>query len=179
MSLKISGLSHQVDDGNQSRPLLAEINLSVNQGNTIALMGDSGSGKTTLLNLISGLEPIQQGNICLSGKSLSLLSEKGLSQLRQYELGIIFQQFNLVPTLSALENVTLPMIFQGMEREARRSMQKANARMTGVGPNTKTKTDPYYSLGQSESKSSFGGKNRTKSSFILNSRSIFWDIIYD
>ena len=105
MLLKISGLFHDIHDGDRRLSLLSDINLDVNQGETLALMGDSGSGKTTLLNLISGLEPIQKGDIELSATSLCSLSEQGLSRLRKYDLAIIFQQFNLLSGLNVKDNI--------------------------------------------------------------------------
>ncbi|NQY35875.1 MAG: ABC transporter ATP-binding protein [Alteromonadaceae bacterium] len=105
MPLNIKSLSHQINDGENSRQLLIDLNLKINQGETIALMGDSGSGKTTLLNLVAGLEPIQQGEINIAGQPLSCMSQKKLSQLRKNHLGIIFQQFNLLSGLNVKDNI--------------------------------------------------------------------------
>ena len=105
MPLYIKSLYHQINDGDNARQLLIDLNLTINQGDTIALMGDSGSGKTTLLNLMAGLEPIQQGEINIAGQALSCLSEKQLSQLRKNHLGIIFQQFNLLSGLNVKDNI--------------------------------------------------------------------------
>jgi len=105
LSLKITALSHQVTDGSNYRHLFTELSLSVAAGECVALMGDSGSGKTTLLNLIAGLEPIQQGEIALANSCLSAASDKQLSRLRRQYLGIIFQQFNLLSSLSVQDNI--------------------------------------------------------------------------
>ncbi len=105
MSLKITALSHQVTDGDNYRHLFTELSLSVAAGECVALMGDSGSGKTTLLNLIAGLEPIQQGEIELENFRLSNASDKQLSHLRKQYIGIIFQQFNLLSSLSVQDNI--------------------------------------------------------------------------
>ena len=96
MSLTIESLNHQITDGHGQRQLLSDLSLTVGQGECIGLMGDSGSGKTTLLNLIAGLEPIQQGQIILAGVALAQASEQQLSDLRKTQLGIIFQQYNLL-----------------------------------------------------------------------------------
>jgi len=105
LSLKIESLSHQVVDGEHHRHLFSNLNLAVTPGECVALMGESGSGKTTLLNLISGLEPIQTGCIEIAGLSLSQSTDKQLSELRKKHLGIVFQQFNLLSSLSVQDNI--------------------------------------------------------------------------
>ncbi|WP_057830058.1 ABC transporter ATP-binding protein [Colwellia sp. TT2012] len=105
MSLLIQSLNHQIIDGDTHRQLLVDLNLSVAPGECVALMGDSGSGKTTLLNLIAGLEPIQQGRVEVAGISLAQASDGQLSQLRKQHIGIIFQHFNLLTSLSVQDNI--------------------------------------------------------------------------
>lgn len=105
MSLIIKSLNHQITDGHGQRQLLSELSLVVEAGECIGLMGDSGSGKTTLLNLIAGLEPIQQGQIMLAGVALAQANDKQLSALRKQKLGIIFQQYNLLSSLSVQDNI--------------------------------------------------------------------------
>jgi len=105
LSLFIQSLKHQIIDGDNHRHLLDNVNLSVAAGECVALMGDSGSGKTTLLNLIAGLEPIQQGKVTVADISLTQASDKQLSQLRKKHIGIIFQQFNLLTSLSVQDNI--------------------------------------------------------------------------
>jgi len=105
LSLSIQSLNHQIIDGNNRRHLLNDLQLSVAPGECVALMGDSGSGKTTLLNLIAGLEPIQQGKVEIAGMLLTQASDKQLSQLRKQHIGIIFQQFNLLTSLSVQDNI--------------------------------------------------------------------------
>lgn len=105
MSLTIEALNHQITDGGHHRQLLHNLSLNVAQGECIALMGDSGSGKTTLLNLISGLEPIQSGQITIANLALTDATDKQLSQLRKQHIGMIFQQFNLLTHLSVQDNI--------------------------------------------------------------------------
>lgn len=103
--LDIKNLNHSVNDGTNEREILSDINLKLAQGQSLALMGDSGSGKTSLLNLICALEPIQQGDIYLSDTNIKNLSDKKLSLIRKNELGIIFQQFNLLTGLNVKDNI--------------------------------------------------------------------------
>jgi len=101
---------------------LKEVSLHIRKGDFIAVMGPSGSGKTTAMNLIGSLDVPTKGKIFLDGHNISHLSESDLAQVRGRRIGFIFQQFNLIPNLTAKENVILPMIFQGkdeLERELR------------------------------------------------------------
>jgi putative ABC transport system ATP-binding protein len=105
LSLSITSLCHQIPDGNGHRLLLSDLCLDISQRQCVALMGDSGSGKTTLLNLIAGLLPIQKGNIHIDQRALANATETQLSELRKTHLGIIFQQYNLLPGLSVQANL--------------------------------------------------------------------------
>lgn len=98
---------------------LQGLSLEVNKGEFLAIMGPSGSGKSTAVNMIGCLDVPTTGKIILDGHDISRLTESELAQIRGRKIGFIFQQFNLIPTLTALENVTLPMIFQGTEEEKR------------------------------------------------------------
>lgn len=93
---------------------LKDVSLEINPGSFVSVMGASGSGKSTLLNLIGALDFPSKGKVFLEGKDISLISEDQLARLRGKTVGFVFQEFNLLPNLSALENVMLPMIFQGM-----------------------------------------------------------------
>ncbi|MBD3164840.1 ATP-binding cassette domain-containing protein [Candidatus Woesearchaeota archaeon] len=100
-------------------PALRGLNLQVKKGEFLSIMGPSGSGKSTAMNMIGALDVPTKGSIFLDKKDISTLSESDLAQLRGKKIGFIFQQFNLISTLSALENVALPMIFQNMSRTER------------------------------------------------------------
>ncbi len=94
---------------------LKNVSLSVNQGDFVAIMGPSGSGKSTGMNLIGSLDTPTRGNVYLGKHNISSLDESDLAQVRGKKIGFIFQQFNLIPNLTAKENIMLPMVFQGTE----------------------------------------------------------------
>ena len=98
---------------------LQGLNLEVKSGEFLAIMGPSGSGKSTAVNMIGCLDVPTKGRIILDSHDISKLTESELAQIRGRKIGFIFQQFNLIPTLTAMENVMLPMIFQGTEEERR------------------------------------------------------------
>jgi len=110
---------------------LKGINLEVTPGAFVTIMGPSGSGKSTLLNMIGCLDVPTKGKVFLKGKDISQLSETQLSQLRGKTIGFVFQEFNLLPNLDALENVALPMVFQGASLEER--IKKAKELLASVG----------------------------------------------
>lgn len=109
--------------GNVEVNALQGLNLDIKEGEFVAIMGPSGSGKSTTVNMIGCLDVPTKGKIVLDTHDISKLSESELAQIRGRKIGFIFQQFNLVPTLTAIENVMLPMIFQGIPESAR--MKKA------------------------------------------------------
>jgi len=111
--LKINELEKTYTSGSKKINVLHEISFEVEQGETFAIIGPSGSGKTTLLGLCAGLDRPDAGQIELCGHQLGDLSEDELAQLRNAEVGFIFQNFQLLPTLTALENVIVPLELQG------------------------------------------------------------------
>jgi len=113
-------------------PALKGVSLDINPGSFVSIMGTSGSGKSTLLNLIGALDVPTKGKIFLKGKDISKLSEDELAQLRGKTIGFIFQEFNLLPNLKTIENVTLPMIFQGVSEVEREKKAKEILTMVGL-----------------------------------------------
>lgn len=109
----VKGLGKSVRLGQESLTILEGINLQVNSGETVALVGASGSGKSTLLGLLAGLDLPSQGDIEILGKSLGDLDEEGRARLRAEQIGFVFQSFLLLPTMTALENVMLPAELRG------------------------------------------------------------------
>jgi len=103
---------------------LRGISLKFNKGDFVSIQGPSGSGKSTMMHLIGCLDIPTKGTILLDGKDISKMSESSLAQIRGKMIGFVFQAFNLIPTLTALENVMLPMIFQGVPRWEREKRAK-------------------------------------------------------
>ncbi len=110
---------------------LAGISLSLPRGSYTAVMGPSGSGKSTLLNLAGGLDTPTEGRVLVDGRDLSTASESELAAVRGTEVGFVFQTFNLLPRLTAVENVALPLVFDGWDRERRR--ERASDLLAEVG----------------------------------------------
>ena len=111
--------------------VLDDVDLDVTAGRLTALLGPSGSGKTTLLNAIGGLDELDSGEISIDGQRVDLLGKGPLADLRLHHIGFVFQAYNLIPVLSALENVELVMQLQGVATRERR--EKANAILQEVG----------------------------------------------
>jgi putative ABC transport system ATP-binding protein len=103
-------------NGSQPVTALKEVNLSLNAGDFVTIMGPSGGGKTTLLNLLAGLDLPDQGQIILNGRKISDFSDHELTLLRRKEIGFVFQFFNLMPTLTVMENVELPLLLAHSSR---------------------------------------------------------------
>ncbi len=110
---------------------LRSINLSIQKGGFVALAGPSGSGKTTLLNIIGGLDYANSGSITLDGNIINKMSQSELANLRLHNIGFVFQAYNLIPVLSALENVEFVMLLQGVPSAERR--ERATAILDDVG----------------------------------------------
>ncbi len=111
---------------------LKNVNLEVELGEFIAVMGPSGSGKSTLLNLVGCLDKPTKGEVIIKGKRTIDLSDRELTKLRRDEIGFIFQQYNLVPTLTVEENIELPMVFKGISKEMRERRVKELAEKLGI-----------------------------------------------
>ena len=105
--------------GDVEVPALRGLNLIIKKGEFLAIMGPSGSGKSTAMNMVGCLDIPTKGKIFLDGEDIAEMSESDLAQIRGKKIGFIFQQFNLIQTLSALENVMLPMVFQGHDKDER------------------------------------------------------------
>ncbi|MCB1966606.1 MAG: ABC transporter ATP-binding protein [Candidatus Accumulibacter sp.] len=127
MVIEVRELSKRVDSGGQPLTILHEISFSVAAGETVAIVGASGSGKSTLLGLMAGLDQPSSGSVALAGEELGGLDEDARAVLRGRLLGFVFQTFQLLPSLTAIENVMLPLELAGAanaRREAERWLQR-------------------------------------------------------
>ena len=111
---------------------LRDLSLEINPGAFVTIMGSSGSGKSTLLNMVGCLDSPTKGKVYLKGKDISKMTESQLAQFRGKILGFVFQEFNLIPNLNALQNVTLPMVFQKISLEERKKKAADLLEMVGL-----------------------------------------------
>jgi putative ABC transport system ATP-binding protein len=121
--LKISGLEKTYTSGSKQLTVLKNVTLEVEKGQTFSIVGPSGSGKTTLLGLCAGLDDPDAGTVELCGYDLNTLNEDERAELRNKEVGFIFQNFQLLPTLTALENVSVPLELQGAKEATARAKE--------------------------------------------------------
>lgn len=105
--------------GRQELQVLKGIDMDINKNEYVALMGPSGSGKSTLMNILGCLDTPTRGKYLLNGKDVSGMSDNELAEVRNGEIGFVFQQFNLLPRLTAIENVALPLVYSGVEKKER------------------------------------------------------------
>lgn len=117
--IRVRNLTKSYERGGQHIPVLVDIYLDVEAGEFVALMGPSGSGKSTLLNLIAGIDQPTSGRIDIGGVDISTLSERSLADWRASHVGFIFQFYNLMPVLTAFENVELPLLLTNLSRKER------------------------------------------------------------
>jgi len=118
--VEVQKVSKSYRRGDRRVVVLQDINLDIQEGEFLALMGPSGSGKSTLLNLIAGLDQVDEGTVLVGGVDITSLSESQLAAWRATHVGFIFQFYNLIPVLTAFENVELPLLLTGLSRGERR-----------------------------------------------------------
>ena len=130
MILELKGIYKDYFQGEFRVPVLKDINLSVEEGEYLAIMGPSGSGKTTMMNLIGCLDRPTSGEYFLKGEDVSLYKDKELSDVRLNSIGFVFQNFHLLPKMTALDNVALPLSYAGVSQKERKEIAaKALARV--------------------------------------------------
>ena len=131
MILEMHDICKDYPMGKSVNHILKHIDLEVEEGEYLAIMGPSGSGKTTLMNLIGCLDVPTSGSYLLNGQDITKCSPKQLAEVRNKELGFVFQSFNLLPKLTAVENVALPLLYGGVKKAER--LERARAALETVG----------------------------------------------
>ena len=131
--ISLSGIQKRYDLGEQVVYALRDINLQIMRGEYVALMGPSGSGKSTLMNIIGCLDTPTAGTYILNGKQVSSMSDSELSHIRNQEIGFVFQTFNLLSRLTAIDNVALPLVYAGVSKKERTERAKAALNDVGLG----------------------------------------------
>lgn len=131
MILEMRDICKDYPMGKSVAHILKNVNLDVEEGEYLAIMGPSGSGKTTLMNLIGCLDVPTSGSYLLGGRDVTTCNNKQLAEVRNKELGFVFQSFNLLPKLTAVENVALPLLYGGVKKAER--LERARAALETVG----------------------------------------------
>jgi putative ABC transport system ATP-binding protein len=131
-SIVLKGVTKEYRRDEFRIPVLVDLDLAVCEGEFLALMGPSGSGKTTLLNLIAGLDRATQGSVVVHGQELGSLSDARITRWRADNVGFIFQLYNLIPVLTAFENVELPLLLTNLSRRRRRENVMTALRVVGL-----------------------------------------------
>ncbi len=117
---------------NGSVPVLENISLTINEGEFVAITGKSGSGKSSLMNIIGCLDKADSGNYIFDGVLINSLPEKEITKIRSRRIGFVFQNFNLIPSMNAVENVSLPLMYRGIKRKERESAAAEALDMVGL-----------------------------------------------
>jgi putative ABC transport system ATP-binding protein len=130
--VSVKGVTKVYKRGAEELKVLDALSLDVPEGEFVALMGPSGSGKTTLLNLIAGIDQPTSGDVFVGGKNIAVLSEGDLAKWRSRSVGFIFQFYNLIPVLSALENVELPLLLTHLSKKERRERALTALKVVGL-----------------------------------------------
>lgn len=131
--IELEGVAKYYEMGEAVVKALDCIDVEIEKGDFVSIMGPSGSGKSTAMNLIGSLDLATKGTIHLEGENIEEMSESDLAQLRGKKIGFIFQQFNLIPNLTAKENVMLPMVFQGINKEQREGKAEELLNLVDLG----------------------------------------------
>jgi len=130
--IKFINASKRYKLGDQTISAIDNINILVNQGEFISIVGPSGSGKSTIMNIIGGLDKLTDGSVIVDGYEISKLTDRAKSEYRNKKIGFIFQNFNLDNTLSALENVEMPLFYDGVRKVERQAISKDALAIVGL-----------------------------------------------
>ena len=163
--IKIRGIIRDFPLGQEIVKVLKGIDLDIERGEYVALMGPSGSGKSTLMNLLGCLDTPTGGTYELNGKDVSNMSDDELAEIRNKEIGFVFQTFNLLPRTTALDNVALPMVYAGSSKNAR--VERAEQVLTDVGLADRMDHKPNQLSGGQRQRVAVGRALVNKPSIIL------------
>ena len=133
MIVQLENVCKDYYQGKEPVHVLHDISMSVEQGEYIAIMGPSGSGKTTLMNLLGCLDVPTSGKYYLEGQDIGALSDDALADIRNQSIGFVFQNFHLLPKMTALDNVALPLLYRGIPLKDRRRRAEAALKLMGLG----------------------------------------------
>ena len=131
--IRTVGLRKVYRVGKEKVVALNQIDITIQKGEMCCIVGQSGSGKSTLLNQLAGLEKPTRGKVYINGREISAMTESQLAKFRQENLGFIFQSYNLLPSMDAVENVALPLMFKGMDRRVRLARAQKALEAMGLG----------------------------------------------
>ena len=131
--IRLEGVRKRYETGSTSVEALRDVDLDVDRGEFVAIMGPSGSGKTTLLEIVGCLSLPSEGRYALAGRPVESIPAEGLARLRGEEIGFVFQAFNLLPRLTALENAELPLVYRRIPRRERRERAREVLARVGLG----------------------------------------------
>ena len=131
--IRLSKINKIYSSKNNTVHALHDIDLTINRGDFVSVIGKSGSGKSTLMNILGCLDSPTDGEYLLDGKNVERLSNRQLTRLRNTTIGFIFQGFNLIPTMTALENVELPLIYRGIKKSERKLLSAKALDSVGLG----------------------------------------------
>jgi len=163
--IDIKGIIRNFSLGNETVKVLKGIDLIIEKGEYVALMGPSGSGKSTLMNLLGCLDTPTEGTYLLNGKDVSRMSDNQLAEIRNKEIGFVFQTFNLMPRTTALDNVALPMVYAGYSQSERK--KRAEEVLTEVGLADRMDHEPNQLSGGQRQRVAVGRALVNKPSIIL------------
>jgi len=152
--IEISNLNKKFGEGNNEVHILKDINLSIKSGDFIAIIGASGSGKSTLMNILGCLDTASNGSYKIDGEEASNMDSDGLAALRRKKFGFIFQRYNLLSTLTAIENVALPAVYSGVPQSERED--RAKKILSDLGLEDKIKNKPHELSGGQQQRVSIG-----------------------